>query len=174
MRLACILLAGALLAGCPSDAVARQEAVPPERDNVVSLNPFLLLATWFNVEYERRLGPTFTAGVRGSHVRFGWNDDDDEFRYDNGRLFGRYYPREAFRGFFVGMDTGITRVDDDAGGTDTAYAIGFELGYNWLLGSDRRLYLSLGTGADRLFGSDLEDAAGFLPTARLVNIGIAF
>lgn len=178
MRTNAILMAVALLAGLPVHSVAQQAPAPPERYNVVSLNPFLVLATWFNIEYERRLSPTFTAGIRGSHVRFGWDDDDDEFRYDNGRLFGRYYPRAAFRGFFVGMDTGITRVDavaDDASDdADTAFAIGFELGYNWLLGSDRRLYLSLGIGADRLFGNDVEDAAGFLPTARVLNVGIAF
>jgi hypothetical protein len=53
-------------------------------------------------------------------------------------------------------------------------AAGFELGYNWLLGARKKLYLSFGAGADRLFGSDLEGITVVIPTVRIVNIGIAF
>jgi hypothetical protein len=34
--------------------------------------------------------------------------------------------------------------------------------------------ISMGVGATRLFGSDLEDGDAFLPIIRLVNIGVAF
>jgi hypothetical protein len=64
--------------------------------------------------------------------------------------------------------------EDDTGDSGTVFGAGFELGYNWLLGAKKQLYVSLGAGADRLFGADLEDVSVVIPTVRIINVGIAF
>lgn len=157
----------------PHTARAQESAPPPpvEYDNVVSANPFLLVASWFNAEYEHRAGATATVGLRGSIVDF---NDDDLTAYYSGRVFIRYYPTTAFKGFFAGLDAGVTGIHESGSRSDAAIGVGFELGYNWLLGSRRKFYLSLGAGADRLFRVDLSDASSVLPTVRIINVGIGF
>jgi len=150
----------------PAAAAGQTEVSAPR--NVVSANPFLLIATWFNAEYERQSGTTTSFGVRASTLEL-----DDDVRYSSGRAFLRYYPNGALRQFFVGLDFGVTAVSD-VGDDFTALAAGFELGYNWLLGARQNLYVSLGMGMDRLFASDLGDASAAIPTVRLVNIGFTF
>ena len=59
-------------------------------------------------------------------------------------------------------------------GSATFGGLGFELGYTWLLGPPQRVGISIGGGASRLFGSDLDGATLTVPTIRLVNVGIAF
>jgi hypothetical protein len=143
------------------------------RNNVVSANPFLLIAEWFNGEFEHKISAGGTLGVRGSTIKL--DDDVGDVRYLNARGFYRYYPRAAFEGFYFGLDGGITSLDEqDTNETHMVFAGGFELGYNWLLGARKKLYLSLGAGADRLFGSDLEGVTLVIPTVRIVQIGIAF
>ena len=74
----------------------------------------------------------------------------------------------------MGLDAGITSFKSETVADQTLFAAGFELGYNWLLGTRQKLYLSLGVGADRLFVSELGDAAVVIPTVRILNIGLAF
>ena len=143
------------------------------RSNVISANPFLLIAEWFNGEWEHKVSTGGTLGIRGSTIKL--DEDVGDVRYLNARAFYRYYPRAAFEGFYVGLDGGITSLDEtDTNDTHTVFGAGFELGYNWLLGARKKLYLSLGAGADRLFGSGLEDFTVVIPTVRIVNIGVAF
>ena len=72
---------------------------PVEHRHVVSANPFLLLAGWFNAEYERKLVETWTVAVSGSYVSFG--DPDDV--YVSGNAVFRYYPQgAALTGFYIG------------------------------------------------------------------------
>jgi hypothetical protein len=56
------------------------------------------------------------------------------------------------------------------------FGFGLDVGYSWLLGAQERFAVSLGAGAVRLFGGDLEDADVnlTLPTIRLINVGVAF
>ena len=54
------------------------------------------------------------------------------------------------------------------------FGAGFEIGYSWLLGANRNIGLSLGAGATRLFGGELDGASLTIPTVRLINLGIAF
>jgi hypothetical protein len=143
---------------------------------VLSANPFLLIATWFNAEYERVISATSTVGVRLSTFSIGVDDGidgDDDADYYSGRAFWRYYPNGAPAGFYFGFDAGVTGLDE-SGESHTVLGAGFELGYNWLLGSRRNFYISLGAGADRLFGGDIGDASAVIPTVRIVNIGFAF
>ena len=178
MRIAALAvpLALSLLLG-PGGVRAQAEAAPPPVPlrNVVSANPFLLIAAWFNAEYERAVSSTSTVGARVSTLTIGLNDDvsDDDAVYRSGRLFWRYYPKAAFDAFYFGLDLGITSLDDGEE-TNAVFGGGFELGYNWLLGQRRSFYISIGVGADRLFGGDLGDASAVIPTIRIVNIGLAF
>jgi hypothetical protein len=171
-----VLLLAIMSATAPSALHAQDDVSRAAGRNVVSANPFLLIATWFNAVYERVVSATSTVGVRLSTFSIGVEvgiDGDDDADYFNGRAFWRYYPNGAPDGFFFGFDAGVTGLDE-SGDSHTVMGAGFELGYNWLLGSRRNFYISLGAGADRLFGGDLGDASAVIPTIRIVNIGIAF
>ena len=157
------------LSASPAFAQAEGTRNPVPHDQIISANPFLLIFEWFNVEYERKVGPSSTAGVAAS---FASVDNDD---FANLGVFWRYYPQEAaLVGFFVGPRAAFYRVSDNDD-TGSALGLGFELGYTWLMGSDRNFAISIGLGATRLFGGDLgEDVSVTLPTVRLVNLGWAF
>ncbi|HSL70941.1 MAG TPA: DUF3575 domain-containing protein [Longimicrobiales bacterium] len=157
----------------PAHIVAQVESAPVvQHRNVISGNPFLLLAEWFNGEYERMITPESTVGLRAARLSLGGDSFDDV--YSSARAFYRYYPTAAFQRFYVGLDAGITSFKSETVKDQTLFAAGFELGYNWLLGTRQKLYLSLGVGADRLFVSELGDAAVVIPTVRVLNIGLAF
>jgi hypothetical protein len=159
-----------VVAASPVRVSAQSQAgeTKPLQD-VISANPFLLIAEWFNAEWEHRRSSTTTLGVRVSR----FDTDDSDVTYFSIRGFWRYYPDGAFEKFFFGFDGGVTSLDD-SGDTSTVFGAGFELGYNWLMGARRTFYVSLGAGADRLFGGDLHDASAVIPTLRLVNVGIRF
>lgn len=143
---------------------------PVAQNQVLSANPFLLLWEWVNVEYERKISPTGTVGLAGSWIAL---DEGDE-EYKSLSAFYRYYPQgAALDGFYFGGRGGVHWVSDqDEDGT--AFGLGIELGYNWLLGQNRNFYIGLGVGAIRLFGADLDDGSATIPTIRLVNVGWAF
>lgn len=154
----------------PGSVAAQATREPVEADWVLSANPFLLLAEWFNVDLERRVGKAAALDVQGSLITLDGGDED----YMSVNATYRFYPQgAALTGFYFGPKAGIHRVDDltqDA----VVFGAGFELGYNWLLGVDRNFAIGLGLGASRLFGGDLDEDSVYLPTARLVNVGWAF
>ena len=158
-------LLGLLLVCAPLRATA-QAALPYK--NVISANPFLILFEWFNGEFERTITTSSTMGVRASVIKF------DDARYVSGRAFYRYYPSGALTKFYLGVSGGVSSVDADGEDGAAVGALGFELGYNWLLGARQKLYVSLGVGADRLFGLDVEGVAVAIPTLRVLNVGFAF
>ena len=145
---------------------------------VVSTNPILDMFTWYNGELELAVAPTSTMGIAGTYITFGDEDDFDQETYANASVFWRYYPREAFGGFYFGVRGGYynvtidTDIDDEESGD--FFGAGIDVGYSWILGEGERMYISLGVGAVRLFGGDLEDITLTLPTIRLINVGIAF
>jgi hypothetical protein len=151
--------------------VAAQSSVPGTRvpvanKQVVSANPFLLMAEYANVEFERKHTETRTFGVSASS--FGFHGAD----YRNFQAFYRYYPQGAsLTGFYVGGRTGVHRVSvDEISGS--AFGLGFELGYGWLFGAKRNFAVSVGAGATRLWGED--GGSAVIPTVRLVNVGWSF
>jgi uncharacterized protein DUF3575 len=162
------VVGGALLGGLPPPLHAQAPTdIAPRRVQVVSANPFTLLAGWGNVEYERRLSPSSTWGASGSFFSI------DESDYRSANTMVRYYPaRSALSGFFVGGRLGVFRITDTLE-SGTHGGVGIEMGYTWLLGSARRLGISTGGGAVRLFGGSSTGAMVFIPTVRL-NMGIAF
>ncbi|MGH7551419.1 MAG: DUF3575 domain-containing protein, partial [Longimicrobiales bacterium] len=162
----------------PTQSSAQEDSArgPVPHRNVLSANPFLLIATWFNAEYERAVSNNASLGLRVSTINIGTDvdvDGDDDADYYSGRAFWRYYPTRAYTGFYFGLDLGITSLEE-SGDSHTVMGAGFELGYNWLLGARRNFYISIGAGADRLFGGELGDASAVIPTLRVVNIGWAF
>ncbi|NNF39099.1 MAG: hypothetical protein HKN71_10555 [Gemmatimonadetes bacterium] len=146
----------------PSETTAQE---PTGRDQVISANPFGLLLELFNAEYERKLNPTSTLGLGGSFI------DLDEETYVNFDGFWRYYPQgRVFDGWAFGAKLGLTRVDEG-----TYAGFGFDVNRSWLLGPSENFYVGIGFGLKRLVGTD--DAsfdALFIPTLRIVNVGIAF
>ena len=167
-----MLIAVVLGASFPGHASAQAPGtkVPVPHNQVLSANPILLLFEWANVEYERKISPTGTVGVAGSWVSF----DDGNEEYRGLSAFYRYYPQgAALTGFYFGGKFGYHWVSD-YGDTGSAFGLGIDIGYSWLLGESRSFYVGLGVGASRLFGNDLEDDSVTIPTIRLVNIGFAF
>ena len=160
-----------IVVGCflPTGVSAQEEAtrLPIPHEQVFSVNPFLLLGEWVNVEYERKVSTVGTVGAMGSWLTVG----DGTLTSLAG--FYRYYPQgSALSGFFLEGRGGFYHVseDDDSG---QAFGTGIHIGYNWLFGSSRSFYLSMGLGANRLFGEDIEGRV-VLPSFRLLRIGIAF
>jgi len=144
-------------------ALTAQES--PERKQVISANPFGLLLEVFNSEYERAATGTTTVGVGGSFL------DLDQETYVNFDGFWRYYPQgTVFDGWAFGTKVGITRVNEKI-----YPGFGFDVNRSWLMGASDNFYVGLGFGLKRLLGtSDADFDPRFIPTFRIVNVGIAF
>ncbi len=156
----------------PARAAAQTTGAAPSTDHrqLLSTNPFGLIIQWFNLAYDHRMTPSTTWGVSAAKV-VGFGDDVD---YASGAGTIRYYPAGvALRGFYIGGRGAVYHISD---GIDSGnyFGAGFEIGYDWLLGSRQNVGLSLGLGATRLFGGGLDGAPVVIPALRLLNVGIAF
>ncbi len=186
-RARCLTVFGLILVmaamSVPVTAQSSSSDAPPN-NHLITTNPFLILFSWWNVEYEYRIANNSTIGLAGSYSTFE-DDEDDEYgdsaKYLSTYAIYRYYPSgKAHSGFYFGGRLGFTSVeleyyDDSPTEKGTAYGFGLDVGYTWLLGDNQNFAVSVGGGATRLFGGDLEDdQAAFLPIIRLVNIGVAF
>lgn len=182
--------AAAALVLCSAPAHAQTVVVPDTTaryQNVLSANPLGLLFGYYNGEYERAISSTSTLGLAGAY----FSVDDDELAVVEAKF--RYYPQaRPFSGFSVGGSAGYGQISDeeedefiplaDAGAarqqqseTSSAFLVGIELDYNWLVGRDRRFFIGTGIGARRLIGRDVDsDTPVVIPTLRLVNVGFAF
>jgi hypothetical protein len=162
------LVVAAMLACAPTLVSAQETA----NRNVISANPFGLLLELFNAEYERVVSETATAGFGGSFFE---NDGDD---YLNADVFYRIYPSgEPLDGWAFGAKVGITKVDTSLAGDEagTYFGFGFDTNWSWLLGQNDNFYVGVGFGLKRLLGtSDASFDLKFIPTFRIVNVGIAF
>jgi hypothetical protein len=163
-----------------SHVAAQDTASAPSHRHMITTNPFLVLFSWWNIEYEFTLTNHSTIGFAGSYVQYEEDDESEKTKYMGGYVIYRYHPSaKAPAGFYFGGRLGMTSVEteyadpssDDSG---TAYGFGLDIGYTWLLGENRNFVISVGAGATRLFGNDLEDDTAFLPIIRLANIGVAF
>ncbi len=147
-------------------AAAAQDSPPPPHSQVISANPFGLLLEFFNAEYERVVSSSSTFGLGGSFLS---SDEDDYFNLD---LFYRFYPSaRPIDGWAFGAKVGVTRVPD----IGTYPGLGFDVNRSWLLGERQNFYVGLGVGLKRLLGTGSDDVGlRFIPTIRIINIGIAF
>ena len=113
---------------------------------------------------EHTAGESFTIGVGGSTFK---SDGD---RYTNLDAFWRFYPQEApeaFRGWSFGVKAGPTAID-----SKTYFGAGIDVNRSWILGKQDNFYVGVGFGLKRLWGHDA--GLKFIPTFRIVNVGIAF
>ncbi|MDQ3170060.1 MAG: DUF3575 domain-containing protein [Acidobacteriota bacterium] len=155
-----------------------QDAPPEPADHkqILTTNPLLLVGGYLNVEFERKVSESMTLGITASTFD-GFFDDD--VRYTNGTLIGRYYPQgRPLNGFYLGGKIGVHHVAEDyffdqQDRDETLVGVGADLGYTWLLGKRDKFVLGLGGGAMRLFGGDELSSGLFIPSAR-INVGIAF
>lgn len=149
-----------------------------EQRHVFSANPLtMIVASWYNGEYERRLTQAATLGLSASRLSLG-----SETAFVSVNAAFRYYPGgNALRGFYLGPRVGLFHqsiygfgdgisetdmdVSDEAG---LFLGVGFELGYAWLMGVEEHLSVSLGGGASRGFNDHA------IPMIRFLNIGWAF
>ena len=164
---------------------------PDAPKNVVSINPFGIVFTIVNAEYERALSQNVSLGV--STTWWDLDEDDNEFdvtdsfTYTSADAKLRYYPGTVLRGFSVGAQAGMTNVEGneftcDVNGncveedeSHTAPSLGISLDYSWRLGAQEKFYIGIGTGAKRIFinQDDDDDFAVAYPFARF-NVGWAF
>lgn len=175
------LLIAALFVASP--VFAQSTRVPVEHNQTISTNPITDILGFINGEYQRKVGESTTVGVSAAIFDL----DDDGFA--SVMVLGRYYPQgAALTGFFFGGRAGIHRIEfdrfepssPDFSGppvfreiTETRAAIGVDVGYDWLLGSKRNVYIGLGGGAVRILGDVDDFFIETYPTVR-VNIGFAF
>jgi hypothetical protein len=158
-RLAPIVFA-ALTAFAPVSASAQQ--IHDVYHQVVSANPFGMLFGLFNAEFERRVSPSATVGAGGSTFK----DEADD--YVNADAFYRYYPSgRPFDGWAFGVKAGATSV-----GSGTFFGYGFDVNWSRLMGAGDKVYMGWGFGLKRLVGAD--EYTQFIPTIRIVNLGVAF
>ncbi|HEX8209661.1 MAG TPA: hypothetical protein VF584_05700 [Longimicrobium sp.] len=183
-RFIAAVAAAALVSAAPARA---QTDTVPAYQQVISANPLGLLFGYFNGEYERAISSTSTAGVAGAY----FSADNDALATIEAKF--RYYPQaRPLSGFSIGASLGYGQVTDeedfdefivdsqaqqDDGPTSSAFIVGVELNYNWLVGRDRRFFIGTGIGARRLLGGDVDNESDLpvvIPSIRLVNIGFAF
>jgi hypothetical protein len=161
----------------PAAAVAQTAERSPAvlHDQVLSTNPLDIVVKWFNVEYERKAGPSVSIGGAASY--FG---DPDQA---SAAVLMRWYAGQpALDGFYLGVRGGAYRFQTHTCGprscreeTRVMPGAGVEAGYNWLLGPRQNIVLGTGLGLSRISGSGDSDspAPTILPGLRM-NVGIAF
>ena len=82
----------------------------------------------------------------------------------------RFYPSGTpLEGWALGVKVGITKVSD----AETSFGFGFDTNWSWLLGQNDNFYVAAGVGLKRLFGTN-DGAMEFVPTIRIINVGLAF
>lgn len=154
---------------------------------VISVNPFLPLAGYFQAEFERKLKDNASFALAGSFVP--WNND-----YVNVDAKLRLYPQDrALEGLGFSAGLGIGRAKTDVlfdpctpvptcdpiqrpGKWVTAPTFSIETQYQWLMGRSRSTAVTVGGGAKRYFFGDDEAVGGVIrvvPTGR-ITIGWAF
>lgn len=156
-----------------------------EKTSVVSVNPFLPLAGYFQGEYEHRIAQNASVAVSGARVKL-----EDIYTSVDVKL--RLYPQDRVLenlGISAGLGYGSVRDNqvvycDIVSGTlcpnsgrrtESAPTFAVEAHYQWLLGNSRSTAVAFGGGAKRYFISD-EKSQGIeriVPTLRL-TIGYAF
>jgi hypothetical protein len=190
-----LLVVALLVVLQPGIALAQEtgQADLTPRRVVAWTNPILFVFGWYTGEAEIRLQQNHTVGISGSFVNFQTGDpgdlDYEDTEYASVSFFYRYYPTAAFKGFFIGAQVGNVQVNQkESASTDpfnptaevtessgSAGSIGILVGYGWILGKAQRVSVSMGLGANRLFGGDVdEDVNLTVPVIRLINVGVAF
>jgi sulfite reductase beta subunit-like hemoprotein len=156
--------------------------------HVLSINPFLPLAGYFQGEFETKLKENVSVAVSGAHARL-----DDYYTSLDVKL--RLYPQErGLEGFGIAAGGGFGRIREDSY-TDAVACIALagvvcpeasrrsvsgatfsvEAHYQFLLGRSRKTSVAFGGGAKRYFIEERtnESFQRLVPTLRL-TVGYAF
>ena len=143
-----------------------QSSTAETNKQVLSANPFGLLADLFNVEYENVIGESSTAGIGGS-TYFGESNN-----YLNADVFWRFYPQgDPLNGFSFGLKVGLTRVGDEG----IFLGAGFDANWSWVMGKKKNFYYGVGFGLKRIYVSNKASIdLNYVPTFRIINIGRVF
>jgi hypothetical protein len=154
----------------PIAARAQSDTTSPEavHRQTLTTNPFGEIVQWFNVEYERTIGPATTLGVAASTLA--------AMDYTSTSLLLHWYPQQTpLDGIYLGARTGLYRFGTSRSGATVLPGIGLEIGHNWLFGPTQNVTVGLGFGMTRMLGRGAggDAAPTVLPNAR-VNVGIAF
>ena len=162
--LAALVLICIAVAGVGTSSAQSMDIEPKQQ--VISANPFGLLLNVFNAEYERVIGESTTAGVGGSSY-FGATDP-----YVNSDVFLRLYPQgNPLDGWAFGVKAGLTHVGDEG----TFFGAGFDVNHSWIMGKNENFYAGIGFGLKRIYASkDADFDLRFVPTFRIINVGIVF
>lgn len=176
-RLTTLCVVGLLLARA---ATASAQSARP--GTVISVNPFLPLAGYFQGEFERRTRDNLAFAVGVSHVEY-----DERTTNVDAKL--RFYPQEKAPyglGLAAGAGLGYLRetvyndvtctaigcpVPGRTVNTTTSPAISMEITYQWLLGRKQNTAVGFGFGGKRYFAGGTFPE--FVPTGRL-TVGYAF
>ena len=180
----------ALTAGAPRPLRAQTQtaATVSSPRHVLSINPFLPLAGYFQGEFETKLKENVALAISGAHTRL-----DDYYTSLDVKL--RLYPQErGLEGFGLAAGGGFGRIREDSyteppvcialvgvvcpdGGRRSVSGATFsvEAHYQFLLGRARKTSVAFGAGAKRYFVDTRsnESFQELVPTLRL-TIGYAF
>ena len=162
----------------------KAQSSPDAFRRIGSVNPLGLVFGVLSVEYEQVYRGSNTIGAAVSiYSPEGWSYISTDAKY-------RWYPeRQPLRGFSLAGTGGLTHLGSDCSDvldeygwgdscvdeSATALSLGFGLEYQWLLGTDERLSVTLGLGGKRLFvvTGEATGADVALPYSRL-SVGWAF
>ncbi len=174
-----------IVAGTPH-ALHAQASAPPKGapSKIISVNPFLPLAGYFQAEFEAKLRENLAFAVSGSHTKL-----DDEYTSLDAKL--RLYPQEkGLEGFAIAAGLGFGRISTvtetfctefgncrDVRRSTSGPSFSVEAQYQWLLGRSQNTAVAIGGGVKRFY---VDDKVGgfdafdeYAPTLRL-TIGYAF
>ncbi len=184
------VVVGAMAAAAPllSAQTLREQTSQPstaQKTSVISVNPFLPLAGYFQGEFERRIAQNASIAVSGAHVKL-------EDIYTSVDIKLRLYPQDRVLeklGISAGLGYGSVKTNETvfcdiiAGipcpgtgkRTESAPTFAVEAQYQWLLGNSRSTAVAFGAGAKRYFIADdkSQGIERIVPTLRL-TIGYAF
>jgi hypothetical protein len=183
-----LVLVLAAIASRPVHAQGQSPATVSSPRHVLSINPFLPLAGYFQGEFETKLKENVALAVSGAHTRL-----DDYYTSLDVKL--RLYPQErGLEGFGLAAGGGFGRIREDSyteppvcialvgvvcpdGGRRSVSGATFsvEAHYQFLLGRSRKTSAAFGAGAKRYFVEErtAENFQRLVPTLRL-TIGYAF
>ncbi len=180
-----VALAFGLLLTATLPQVAEAQTTKPNR--VVSINPFLPLAGYFQGEFEQRVKDNLAVAFSVSSIEL-----DD--RYTNADVKLRLYPQErGLQGFAVAAGLGYGRIRNDnvdftcptipgvvcepSRASVSGATFSVEMHYQWLLGKSSNTALTMGGGAKRYYvdeqNGQFDTFQRFVPTLRL-TVGYAF
>jgi hypothetical protein len=180
MRVRVSLLVCALVT-IPGSMAGQSSA--PCRNNVFSVHPAgYETSPNLALEYERRIAPSVTLGLT---AQLGLLSREHDRRIQAASVEARYFfSGDAWRGLSLGASVGSRQAPNffsyrqyNQPSTTPRTTTALLVDYHWLVGTQKRLYLGLGTGLEATWRSREARVQAGTPLARptgRVSIGVAF